>query len=330
MDVDDALDYDKVKSAILSKYDINPESYRQKFRSLEVKPDENPRELYARLKELYGKWMQPRGKTIHDIGETIILEQFLRMLSPELQVWIREHKPGSAMKAAELADVFATARKKRQAWSHNAWKTSRVVRRIPQQYHLESASASKTHQLQGQSTTRPSKATSKKIICYLCGLEGHTKPMCPRNYAKMVQMCIAPQSKIDPELQDDKTIKMNQIKVNGVTLNALLDSGSSRSLVHSDFIPPNSVRTDDKISICCVHGDKKRYPTADIYIKVRDQMYLVHVGVVSVLPYAAVLGCDLPVLFDLLESDHIQESHLAVTRAQAKALPFFQRGTGNY
>ncbi|XP_024117599.1 uncharacterized protein LOC112139127, partial [Oryzias melastigma] len=50
MDVDDSLDYEKVKTAILHKYDINPESYRQRFRSLDVGPDESPKELYARLK----------------------------------------------------------------------------------------------------------------------------------------------------------------------------------------------------------------------------------------------------------------------------------------
>ncbi|XP_042071507.1 uncharacterized protein LOC121812727 [Haplochromis burtoni] len=331
MDIDDSLDYDKVKSAILSKYDINPETYRQRFRSLDVQPDESPRELYARLKELYGKWIQPKGKTIHDIGETIILEQFLRMLSPELQVWIREHNPGSAMEAARLADVFVAARKKGQAWSHNAWKASRDTRKIPQQNHLDSAntSTSKT----SQSTTRPPKASGKKLICYLCGLEGHTKPMCPRNSAKMVQMCFAPRSNADPEQESDKSIKMSQIEVNGVLLNALLDSGSSRSLIHSDFAPPNIVRTSDTISICCVHGDEKRYPTADIYIKVQDQMYLLNVGVVNSLPYSAVLGRDLPVLFDLLESEQTEECNVAVTRAQAKqvsthsetlsALPFF-------
>ncbi|XP_039904754.1 uncharacterized protein LOC120744423 [Simochromis diagramma] len=331
MDIDDSLDYDKVKSAILSKYDINPETYRQRFRSLDVQPDESPRELYARLKELYGKWIQPKGKTIHDIGETIILEQFLRLLSPELQVWIREHNPGSAMEAARLADVFVAARKKGQAWSHNAWKASRDTRKIPQQNHLDSANTSTNKT--SQSTTRPPKASGKKLICYLCGLEGHTKPMCPRNSAKMVQMCFAPRSNADPEQGSDKSIKMSQIEVNGVLLNALLDSGSSRSLIHSDFAPPNIVRTSDTISICCVHGDEKRYPTADIYIKVQDQMYLLNVGVVNSLPYSAVLGRDLPVLFDLLESEQTEECNVAVTRAQAKqvsthsetlsALPFF-------
>lgn len=62
MDMDDSLNYDQVKAAIFAKYDINPETYRQRFRSLDVDLNESPKELYARVKELYGKWVQPKGK----------------------------------------------------------------------------------------------------------------------------------------------------------------------------------------------------------------------------------------------------------------------------
>lgn len=122
MDVDDSLDYDKVKCAILKKYDINPETYRQAFRSLNVEPEETPKELYVRLKELYGKWVQPKNKTVNEIGEIIILEQYLRMLSPELQIWIKEHDPKSAADAAKLADVFVAARRKNPSWFYKSSK----------------------------------------------------------------------------------------------------------------------------------------------------------------------------------------------------------------
>lgn len=68
MDVD-SLEYEKVKASILQKYDINPESYRHRFHSLDIDPGESPKELYVRLKELYVKWIQPKGKTVQDIGE---------------------------------------------------------------------------------------------------------------------------------------------------------------------------------------------------------------------------------------------------------------------
>lgn len=57
MDLDDAHEYDCVKDAILKKYDINPETYSQRFRSTDVDPGVSPKELHVRLKELYGKWI---------------------------------------------------------------------------------------------------------------------------------------------------------------------------------------------------------------------------------------------------------------------------------
>ncbi len=41
----------------------------------------------------------------------MILEQFLKMVHPELEVWIREHDPCNAEEAAQLAEVFTAARR---------------------------------------------------------------------------------------------------------------------------------------------------------------------------------------------------------------------------
>lgn len=51
-EVDNSLDDDKVKEAILQKYNINPETNRHRFLSIEVQINETPKELYVRLKEL--------------------------------------------------------------------------------------------------------------------------------------------------------------------------------------------------------------------------------------------------------------------------------------
>lgn len=57
----------------------------------------------------------------------------MRMLSPELKVWIREHDPESALEAAKLADVFMAAWKKGQPWSYNSWGTTKDNHRLAQQ-----------------------------------------------------------------------------------------------------------------------------------------------------------------------------------------------------
>lgn len=121
-------------------------------------------------------------------------------------------------------------------------------------------------------------------------------------------------------------MKMTTVRVNGKALKALIDSGSDQTLVHRQFIPSNVI-----IHICCVHGDKKPYPTADVYIEVQGQPYLLNIGVADNLPFPVVLGSDLPVLFDLLNQP--QNCNVAITRVQAKvvddpsvtlsALPFY-------
>uniref|UniRef100_A0A3B3HUH3 CCHC-type domain-containing protein n=1 Tax=Oryzias latipes TaxID=8090 RepID=A0A3B3HUH3_ORYLA len=328
MDVEDSSEYDKVKTAILCKYNVNPETYRQRFRSLDVNLDESPKELYARLKELYVKWIQPQGKTTQEIGEIIILEQYLRMLSPELQVWIKEHDPKSAAEAATLAEVFVAARKSGQPWSY--------ISMGPKDKSIEQRPAPSGGKSQrSQLANKPSNLSARKLICYLCGMEGHTKPNCPQNSAKITQMCVVPRNCTRPE--NGTNVKLASVDVNGRTLTALMDSGSDQTFVRKQYVSSSVICTDRTIPVFCVHGDVKPYPTADLYIKVHDQTYLLNVGVVDDLPYPVVLGRDLPVLFDLLRAN--RECNVAVTQAQAKmleepnsvlqALPFFHADMEN-
>lgn len=57
------------------------------------------------------------------------MEQYLWVLALELQTWVKEHNPESAAKAAELADVFAAARRRGQPWSYNQWNTFKDPKR---------------------------------------------------------------------------------------------------------------------------------------------------------------------------------------------------------
>ncbi len=328
MDVDDSLDYEELKSAILRKYDINREAYRQRFRSLDVELLESPKELYVRLKELYGKWMQPKSKSVEEIGEVIILEQYLRMLSPELQVWVREHDPQSASQAATLADVFVAARKGNQPW---CWKPGRDDRRsnLHQQSSRDIPSASKFRGV-GPAFVTAAKSHRKVPICYLCGQEGHTKPMCPKMAVKATHLCYVPRGQMSSPVEAERSPPMTTVEVNGRELAALIDTGSDQTLVHPKYISPVLVRFTEKKAVRCVHGDEKLLPTAEVYVKVRGQTYLLEVGIADNLPFPVVLGHDLPVLWDLLQL--VPTCNMVVTRAQARKeekeqllgnLPFF-------
>ncbi len=64
-----------------------------------------------------------------------------------------------------------------------------------------------------------------------------------------------------------------------------------------------------------MHGDNTPLPTAEVYIEVLNQSYLMKVGIAEALPYPILLGTDMPMLSELLQDI---EWCGVVTRAQSK------------
>ncbi|KAL2076474.1 hypothetical protein ACEWY4_027938 [Coilia grayii] len=198
MDIGDSRDYAKLKQAILTKYEIDPEAYRHRFRAMTVQEGETAWELQSRLSDLYSKWMCPSTKTKEQIGDTIILEQFLRMLNPELKVWVMERNPQTSKQAAELAEAFIAARRHRRGYqlglqeqpNRRPQGAQRETERRPQSKSAgggrEFRPSNIPHTKSSPHTERsphpkPSQPSMPKprVICHGCGQPGHIKPECP-------------------------------------------------------------------------------------------------------------------------------------------------------
>ncbi|XP_071058358.1 uncharacterized protein [Pseudochaenichthys georgianus] len=111
MDEERAHCYRDLREALLTKFDISPETYRQQYRSMVVPSEESTIETYHRLKGLYRRWIQPEQHTKEDIAEAIILEQMRRILPPEVRTWVKEHEPTDCLAAAKLALQYINARR---------------------------------------------------------------------------------------------------------------------------------------------------------------------------------------------------------------------------
>ena len=109
MQPDKARDYSELKAAILRRYDITEESYRQRFRALTPKSGETYREIKARLQDLAEKWLKA-CTTPEALMDQVILEQLLNTLPQEVRVWVRERKPKTSEEASQLADDYVQAR----------------------------------------------------------------------------------------------------------------------------------------------------------------------------------------------------------------------------
>ncbi|RCU34574.1 hypothetical protein DVA76_19675, partial [Acinetobacter baumannii] len=71
---------------------------------------------------------------------------------------------------------------------------------------------------------------------------------------------------------------------------ALVDTGSSQTLVKSGFLCNALTNFDQSVNITCVHGCKRDYPTVDVIIEVEGQAFMLTVGVLDYLAYDVILG----------------------------------------
>ena len=108
----------KVKKAILRRYDISEETYRQRFRAARRKEGEAYIELATRLADLFKKWTIDCD-TVEAIAEKMLIEQLLNIMPADLRVWLSE-KPTTGLEVGRLADDYLLARKRNRVdygWS---------------------------------------------------------------------------------------------------------------------------------------------------------------------------------------------------------------------
>ncbi|ETE56920.1 SCAN domain-containing protein 3, partial [Ophiophagus hannah] len=99
-------DYGKVKVAILHRDALGREKLRQHFRRFCYQEAEGPRGAYSRLQALCHQWLKVEHHSKEQILELLILEQFLAILPPEIQNWVRGNSPETCIQAVSLAEDF--------------------------------------------------------------------------------------------------------------------------------------------------------------------------------------------------------------------------------
>ncbi|TRY83690.1 hypothetical protein DNTS_034386 [Danionella cerebrum] len=100
---------------------------------------------------------------------------------------------------------------------------------------------------------------------------------------------------------------------------ALIDSGSDQTLVRPECFPGNPNFNPQLVKIRCIHGDEREYPCADLNLEIAGQTYCLNVCVAESAPYPVILGKDVPVLVDLMQT--YPQNAFVVTRSQQKVLP---------
>lgn len=112
LSVEDGLDYDKVKTAILRAYELVPEAYRQRFRSLRKLPSQSYIDFAREKGILFDPWCSScKANDWALVCELMLLEEFKNCLPERTATYLNEQKVTTLQQASTLAGEFALTHK---------------------------------------------------------------------------------------------------------------------------------------------------------------------------------------------------------------------------
>ncbi|XP_073479663.1 uncharacterized protein [Aquarana catesbeiana] len=104
-------DYEALKAAIIQKFQLSPEVYRKRFRSLQKGPGDSYMDVVGRLRTTFRQWTKGlKADSFESLEDLMIEDQLLHICPTDVRQFVLERKPTSAKAAAELADTYIHSR----------------------------------------------------------------------------------------------------------------------------------------------------------------------------------------------------------------------------
>ena len=163
-----AQDDDRVKLALMKRYDLTEDGYRRKFRASKPEVDESPEQFIVRLDRHLLRWLELSNteRSFEGLKDLIVKEQFIDSCPKELAIHLRERAPETLVQIAKIADQYLEAHGK-----HLFSPASRKPVVSPQKEEIKIQ--------QNDSTT---------VVCFKCNARGHKAVNCP-SLIKKCFMC---------------------------------------------------------------------------------------------------------------------------------------------
>ena len=103
-----AKDYDKVKIALMKRYDLTEDGYRRKFKASKPEVEESPNQFIVRLDRYLLQWLELSECTF-GLKDLIVKEQFIDSCPKDLAIHLGERAPETLAKIAKIADQYLEA-----------------------------------------------------------------------------------------------------------------------------------------------------------------------------------------------------------------------------
>ncbi|KAJ8030015.1 hypothetical protein HOLleu_29581 [Holothuria leucospilota] len=197
LSIEDSMDYDKVKKAILQAYELVPEAYRQKFRKYRKADTQTYVEFAYQKERHFDRWCASKKVSTFDtLRQLMLVEEFKRCVNDDIKTHLEENKADKLKEVANLADQYALTHKfGKVGQTQNKGQFNRPNKKYGNSSNSsgttgnsgsQSGSISPTNSgkkqpdssRQKNDQVSSNKAAFKDISCGFCHKKGHTMASC--------------------------------------------------------------------------------------------------------------------------------------------------------
>ena len=297
LSIEDAANFRKLRTAILASEGYSLPARAQRYHNWAFVTSKAPRPQVAALTRLAQSWLATGGDP--DYIERIVIDRCVRALPPDAKKYAAQVSPTSVDALIALLENHQVSTEmlkvpRPEVPTPERPKGPGEIR--PRERPRPPGPAPSPPQTPAAPRERsPRNLTLRK--CYVCGKMDHLSWACPEKDRDVSMPSAVSADNARPCLHTGAASRRHAnlpVKIGTTDTHALIDSGSSVTLVHIDHAGP---LTKESMPVSCVHGDLRHYPVTELDITSPRGRARVAAGVVPNLPVPLLIGADC-ILFD--------------------------------
>jgi hypothetical protein len=297
--------YDVLKTALLTRYEMTEEGFRQRFRNARSETGETFSQFNVRIENYLTRWIELSGTTkdYDSVKDLLVREQMLNSVGKELNIFLKERKPKTAQEMARLAEQFIEARGTNSDRSSKPFQ-SQLGRNHDRDKGANRVEGRKEESKEGNQRNPPRFMPVSQRRCYNCGELGHIAPRCTKAKAnsKIASASVCMENTVhevtsDPEEGEDIALILDEAiagyevnsgetpntmvgmcgtmpvcigEVEGQSVQVLRDTGCSGVIVRKSLVHEDRLTSETQT---CVMADSRVVTIPVAWITIKTPFY---------------------------------------------------------